>query len=185
MRASRSRSSAASRWTARGSGAASSRSCRAALPGGDSPVTCSPGCVRPACSSAPISPTASSARSACAACATSRPPRRHGRRSTPASRCTSSSGCAPRPRAATSRPCATRWPPRRSALFAAPWRGTGAVLSGPPAADARALRALRRLLRELADVARRDPALAPEPSELPDLLRGRRSGSAPRRTPGR
>ena len=57
-------------------------------------------------------------------------------------------------------------------LLAAPWRGSGAVLHGAPAADARVLRAACRALDELAGLARADAALAPAPEELAELLAG-------------
>jgi len=55
-------------------------------------------------------------------------------------------------------------------LFAAPWRGSGAVLSGPAELEARVAAALREALGELAALAAADPRLAPDAVALAQIL---------------
>ena len=55
-------------------------------------------------------------------------------------------------------------------LAAAPWRGQARVLDRPEALDVRVAAALRRALDELADLARAERRLAPEPEALAQLL---------------
>jgi hypothetical protein len=55
-------------------------------------------------------------------------------------------------------------------LFAAPWRGGGAVLSGPAELEARVAGALREALGELAALAAAEPRLAPDAAALAEVL---------------
>ena len=59
---------------------------------------------------------------------------------------------------------------RAEELLVLPWRHLGAVLPAASEADARALRAVRRALSQLGDLAKRQPTLAPDPATLGPLL---------------
>ncbi len=66
-------------------------------------------------------------------------------------------------------------------LLAAPWEQRGALLVGAAQTDAHALRVVRSTLGELGALAETDPALAPAPGELAELLGAEevRLGEAP------
>jgi ATP-dependent helicase/DNAse subunit B len=75
-------------------------------------------------------------------------------------------------RAVASEPAALcrRLSAETAALFAAPHRGRARVLAGSEALEARVAAALRQALSELERLAATDPALVPEPAELPRVL---------------
>lgn len=72
-----------------------------------------------------------------------------------------------------------------AALLARPHRRQAAILEGPERADASAAAALRAALRELGRLARRDPALVPEPRELERTLGELRVFAGEQPAPGR
>lgn len=70
-------------------------------------------------------------------------------------------------------------------LLTRPHRGRAAVLDEAEAVDARVAGAVRRALRELGDLARRDPGLAPDPAGLAELLGALEVRIGPPPGPGR
>ncbi|MDX6640902.1 MAG: hypothetical protein QOF12_1913 [Solirubrobacteraceae bacterium] len=72
-----------------------------------------------------------------------------------------------------------------AAMLARPHRGQAPVLDGPERVDASAAAALRGALRELGQLARRDPALVPEPAVLERVLGELRVFAGHQPAPGR